>query len=76
MSTGKHATFTQFETLYDPEFCAKETVDGIQQQQWHCHRRNRKRTAYRHMGIFHNTPANVSINSHNGQLTLQRESVF
>jgi hypothetical protein len=36
---------------YDPAFCAYETIDGIlqQQQQWNCHRRSHKHTAYQHI---------------------------
>ena len=38
--------WTLWKTPYEPEFCTRETVDGIlQQQQWHYHRRSRKRTA-------------------------------
>ena len=37
-------------TPYDPQLCAKETVDGIRQhQQWHYHRRSCKPTAYQHI---------------------------
>ena len=45
-----HALYwTPCETLYDPEFCPSENVDGIlQKQQWHCHRRSHKHTSYQH----------------------------
>jgi len=42
--------WTPCKTLYDPEFCALETVDSIlQQQQWHYHRRSHKHTSYQHI---------------------------
>jgi hypothetical protein len=74
---------TPWETLYDPEFCTQEAVDGIQQQQRHYNRRSRKRTSYQHISIFgscedvlHFSPHsyNVTINSHNSQLTLHTDS--
>jgi len=47
-----HAMYwTPCKIIYDPEICAKETVDGIlQEQQWHCHRRSHKKTLYQHFG--------------------------
>ena len=68
-------------TLCDPEFCALETVDGIlQQQQWHYHRGSHKLTSYPHIShlwrcaAFPQHSNNVTINSHNSQLTLHTDS--